>query len=282
MDRAEAERLVRDLREITERQDIEPVADLTLIGEELWQFDSPGPEFDAVVGPLIFCVSAHSRNRDVFFRALRHHLDLLQERSGTNLYLAGASNHDTMPATPGDVALLYVLYSFLPRAVTFIFSGTEWGAQQITNKEFGFDTSGELLELRDQLGEELLGLFSDIPLDWESLPDPRGEFALVEVVSRLLRLRQQVPEVSMWDYAVLPSRNGFFGYVRSSPPPGASYVVVAVNWDDSPVRLDWAYPEAEVIRVGTDPVSWDECRAVPGSVLTLPPASGLIGLALLR
>jgi len=281
LDRPEAERLLADLREITEKDSITPVADLTIIGEELWQFDSPGPEFDAVVGPLIFCVSAHSRNRGLFFHSLRHHLDLLRERSGTNLYLAGASNHDTMPPVPGDVVLLYVLYCFLPGAVPFIFSGTEWGEQQITNKEFGFDTSEELLELRGQLGEELLGLFNDRPLDWDSLSNSRnGKMALVEVLANLLRLRQSVPMVSNWDYETLSSNNGFFGYIRTSSEGGDGFLIVAVNWDETPARLEWPYPQANLIRIGTEPISWDQCCITSGSVVTLSPASALIGLAL--
>lgn len=280
LDRAEAELLISDLREISEREGGELAEDLTLIGEELWQFDAPGPEVDAVVGPLIFCVSAHSRNRDVFFRSIRHHMSVLLDRRRSNPYLAGVANHDTMPAAPADVALLSVLYSFLPGAVPLIFSGTEWGIGQITNKEFGFDTSPELLAMRARLDETRLGLFNDCPVDWDGLPcSDDGEIALVRVLSKLRELRRAIPAMTTWKYEVLPCENGVFGYVRTAEREPGCHMIVVVNWAGTPSELKWTYPEAVISQVGTDPFRWSDGRAHPGSVITIPPASGLIGLS---
>ena len=278
--RADAEALVRDLREVSEQPGSPLAEDLTLVGEELWQFDSPGPEVDCVAGPLIFCVSAHTRNREVFYRSLRHHLQSLAERQSGNPFLAGAANHDTMPASPGDVALLSVLYCFLPGAVTFIFSGTEWGAQQVTNKEFGFDTSSELLQLRDQLDETRLGLFNDHPVEWDGLcqPDHAG-LALAQLLAHLNELRRAVEPPSGWAYQPLRLPDGLFGYLRMPARlDRGGLLITVVNFSDTPVALDWEYPEAELVHVGTDPLSWSGGQAHPGSKIVLSPASGLVGL----
>src|SRR5262249_1731618 len=44
------------------------------IAEELWNFSVPSAQVSAIVGPLVFCVSAHSHSQQVLSESLRYHL----------------------------------------------------------------------------------------------------------------------------------------------------------------------------------------------------------------
>ncbi|HET7590117.1 MAG TPA: hypothetical protein VFK14_08060 [Solirubrobacterales bacterium] len=224
----------------------------TFIGEELWSFDAKNTGLDAVVGPLPYCVSAHTHNPAVLVESLRHHLQLLASRSGKNPYLAGLANHDTMSVLPEYAALLSTCYAFLPGAVTLIFSGSEWHAQTITNPEFGLNTTQQLRTLRRTLGSDVRGLFNDVPLSWDELPgnllDGPAVACLPALYQRLTRLRTMLQIDRTWTYEFWvpePSDPKCFGYVRKSKKRNAS-LALAVNWGENPIEL-WNPPEPELL-----------------------------------
>lgn len=51
-----------------------------------------------------------------------------------------------------------------------IFNGAEYHSQLLTNKEFGLNTTPELLAKQRELKDHSLGLFNHHPLDWRALP----------------------------------------------------------------------------------------------------------------
>jgi hypothetical protein len=141
-----------------------------IIGEELWEFDIQSGILDGIVGPLTFCVSAHSYNPAVLIRSLKYHLQKLQHSVSQLCHFGGLGNHDTMPVNYVIASSLYLLYSFLPNVVPMVFSGTEFNAQVIVNKEFGFQSHPDFYTLDLNLSDNALGLFNDLPLHWEQLP----------------------------------------------------------------------------------------------------------------
>ena len=193
---------------------------VTFIGEELWSFDAQNAGLDAVVGPLPYCVSAHTHNRAVLVESLRYHLQALQRRRGENAYLAGLANHDTMPVLPEYAALLCTCYAFLPGAATLVFSGSEWHAQTVTNPEFGLSTTPALRARRRTLGRHARALFNDVPLAWRDLPERAGDGATVDLPAlyvQLARVRDDLGVDGSWTYAFwTPAAGGTdcFGYVR--------------------------------------------------------------------
>jgi hypothetical protein len=215
----------------------------TFIGEELWSFDAKNTGLDAVVGPLPYCVSAHTHNPAVLVESLRHHLQLLARRNGENSYLASLANHDTMPVLPEYAALLSTCYAFLPGAVTLIFSGSEWHAQTITNPEFGLNTTQHLRTLRRTFGPDVRGLFNDVPLSWDelpgNLPDDQAVVSLPALYQRLARLRTMLQMDRTWTYEFwVPEQSDpkCFGYMRKSKKCNAS-LAVAVHWGEDPIEL---------------------------------------------
>jgi hypothetical protein len=221
---------------------------VTFIGEELWSFDAQTDGLDAVVGPLPYCVSAHTHNRAVLVQSLRHHLQELQLRHGENPYLAGVANHDTMPVLPEFAALLCACYAFLPSAVTLIFSGSEWHSQMVTNPEFGLGTTPALRAQRRTLGPHVRALFNDVPLAWSDLPkrasDGQATAYLPELYEQFARVRGRLGVDGSWTYAFwTPEARGTdcFGYVRESEE-AERRIAVVVNWGKHTVRLREAKP----------------------------------------
>jgi hypothetical protein len=253
--------------------------DLTLVGEELWEFDAPDASLDAVCGPLTYCVSAHAHNRPVFVASLVHHLAALEHRTNRNAYLAGASNHDTMPPPPWATGLLYALYAFLPGAVPLLYSGVEWAAQQITNKEFGFHTSPELRALRDRLDDRSLGLFNDRPVDWSELAAAQPSPPAYRVISDILAAQARLSHLSGWSYALYqpdPYRlPGCVGYLRGSPGTAHRLVVLA-NLVDRPAAVRWTFGAA--YPVVTVPREAAPAAIAAASVVVLPPRSVLVAM----
>ncbi|MFG3558675.1 hypothetical protein ACGGAQ_30310 [Micromonospora sp. NPDC047557] len=244
----DAVRLLADLHAAAARGACNPAEDITFVGEELWAFDLPDTEFDAVCGPLAYCVSAHTHNIPVLAQSLLHHLCALEKRKTDSPYFAGVANHDTMPPAPWASALLRVIYQFLPGAVPLTFSGTEWGATVVTNKEFGFDTSPQLLSLRASLSDDLLALFNDVPLDWRTISPDYGQVGLI---TRLAALRQRLGDLRGWGYEVYtpdsPQASHCFGYLRVAPERTGECLIVLANWSDAPVETKWTALSAELV-----------------------------------
>lgn len=256
---------------------------LQYISEELWSFNSDSDLIKTVVGPLIFCVSAHTRNHEVFLESLRNHLQELGKNLPANLYTAGVSNHDTMPPIPWLSSLLFSTYYFLPNSIPLIFSGTEFYAQSITNKEFGFNTSEYLLQLRQELDDNRLGLFNDFPLDWSNLPiinfDDENQlmpFQLLNILGSFRKLLLDIEDLG-FIYIQIPKSN-CFGYIRSpNLSPNDSFILLA-NWDlSNSVTFSWPYDEAKMIlSLQKNKITTKQKIFVPKNNITLAPLSTLI------
>lgn len=251
---------------------------IDFIAEEFWNFELNDPQISAITGPLINCVSAHSHNHGVLVNSLRHHLKLLESSASPKLYFGGIANHDTMPPHPRIAPILYTMYRFLPRSVPMIFSGNEYYASVIINKEFGF-SSPELQALREVLRDEDLALFNDIPIDWAalSIKDENCVVAIIPLLQALGRMRDQlftlVPDdLLTYRFLELPETPLCFGYLREqSVAPGDSIIVYA-NWNrQKPVCMTWQMPAMTLIgAVATEP---HPTRVTPGSTLVLQPLS---------
>jgi hypothetical protein len=248
---------------------------VTFIGEELWSFDAQNEGVDVVVGPLPYCVSAHTRNREVLVESLRYHLQLLERRAGNNPYLAGLANHDTMPVLPELAPLLYTCYAFLPRAVTLVFSGSEWNAQTVTNPEFGLSTTERLRSMRRTLGPEVRALFNDVPVPWLELADGERHAHLLPLNEKLARLRSTLRVDGSWDYAFWAAEGddpGCFGYRRESRDR-STRLLVAANLSEATVEIetqgnfDWALEASP---------SGLETRVLPGSQVAIRPDISLV------
>ena len=163
-----------------------------LIGEELWEFDIRSDVLDGIVGPLIFCVSAHSHDLSVLIQSLKYHLRKLQNSISRLRYFGGLGNHDTMPANHIIASCLYLLYSFLPRVVPMVFSGAEFNAQVIVNKEFGFQPNTNNHTLDFDLSDHALGLFNDLPLNWEKLPISAETQPLYTLIKAVNEARERI------------------------------------------------------------------------------------------
>jgi hypothetical protein len=207
-------------------------AHITFIGEELWSFDTPSAALDAVVGPLVYGVSAHSRNLELLTSSLRYHLRCLEDRRSETPFLAATANHDTLPPTPEVASLLTVCYAFLPGAVPCIYSGTEVYADVLTNEEFGSWGGDSRAGARDHE----LALFDDLPLAWDSLPTTdllaRPVVDMPELLSHLNRLRRALRATGPWDYRFVTSDSQLcFGYELRRPAEPNDFVRVTLNWD---------------------------------------------------
>lgn len=274
----DAGRLLRELRECAMRGAQHPIEDITFIAEELWDFDLPDLEFDAVCGPLPYCVSAHTHNIAVLVSSLAHHLRVLQDRKVSSSFLAGVANHDTMPAVPWASALLRVVYQFLPGAVPLTFSGAEWGMNIITNKEFGFDSTPELMLFRERLGDDALALFNDVPIDWEVDAQEDHQIALI---ARLTAVARHLGDLRHWRYEVFapdPELAPYcFGYIRSAGDHDARHLVVLANWSATGIEVKWTAPSARPILA----VSYDGAPTLfcNGEVVKLPAQSAVVALA---
>lgn len=248
---------------------------VTLIGEELWEFDTESETLDAIVGPLVYCVSAHTYNPRVVLESLRYHLRLLELRSRGNSFLAGLANHDTMPPLPEYSPLLCVCYAFLPGAVTLIFSGSEWHAQLVTNPEFGLTTTAELRAVQRCYGDGVRTLFNDVPLAWEELPsaDSQGRpvYDMIDLYGRLAELRARLAGSTLGYEFLDLGRDDCFGYARRAGD-GRSGLWVILNWDPCECEVELPTPDAEVVLAVTrgEPVNCYPNR------LTLPPGSAVV------
>lgn len=198
-------------------------ANLCFIAEELWEFEVSGSIADAVSGPLSVCVGAHGHTLDTCVESLRYHLHQLATPS-VSTHMAGVSTHDTVPPPPEIALMLRVAYGFLPRAATLIFSGSEWGAQLVTNAEFGAMPDGHVPT------ENELSLFNDIPIDWD------GPALRAMPFNQIDRLKASLKDLDSWDYTVLEITSLCFGFRRTSPEAGTELTVL-LNFDREPVLL---------------------------------------------
>lgn len=155
-----------------------------IVSEELWTFAGPG-RADAVVGPFLYCASPYARDAARLVRSLDHHVGQLAETVGALPFLAGASTHDTIPADPDITRLLLLYLWFLPRAIPFLFSGTEHGITEVVNREFGFSVAEQ-----DALSYDRLQMFSPLPVDWDSWDATSREAGLPEFIRLLLDARR--------------------------------------------------------------------------------------------
>jgi hypothetical protein len=175
---------------------------LRFIAEELYSFRTASRSHDAVVGPWVFCVAPFTRDLPTLRTSMRHHLRMLADArtgdappgngevmAGTPLYLAGLGDHDTTPPDPALAAGLLTLSWLLPGSIPLLFTGHEHGSELVVNKEFGFNTTAELRAWREQLGDDVVALFNDVPMPWHQFEPGRD---LAGVIRRLLRLRMRL------------------------------------------------------------------------------------------
>lgn len=248
-------------------------ADITLIGEELWSFDAPSAALNAVVGPLVYGVSAHSRDIELLTSSLRYHLRCLEDRRGETPFLAATANHDTLPPIPEVAPLLTVCYAFLPGAVPCIYSGTEVYADVLTNEQFG-SWGGRTLAAGTHVHE--LALFDDIPLAWDSLPttdlNGRPVVPLTDLISRLSRLRRALWAIGPWDYRFVTSESPLcFGYELRQLAKPNNFVRVILNWD--PTSSATVPCERDAVTLAS--VGGGETSATPGTSY-LAPSSAVV------
>lgn len=254
---------------------------IVFVGEQVWKFDRFCDGIDAVVGPLIFCVSAHTRMLPVLVESVNHHLDAIASRADSSPYMAGVANHDTMPPLPDLSPLLYTCYGFLPQAVPLTYAGNEFHAQILTNKEFGFDTSDELLRLWASLPNEELALFNDIGLDWAAMPELDGHGRQVIDIAQLLsRCRSiaravRLPELDGYEVVRLPAAGNCSAYRRFSSQSQGDSLIVLVNWDwDNEWQVGWSFgPAIRALGVNGGP---GPARTGPGERLSMPPCSAAV------
>ncbi|HUZ38426.1 MAG TPA: hypothetical protein VMV17_19045 [Streptosporangiaceae bacterium] len=268
-------------RQLSRRDPGSPAPRITFVGEQVWKFDRFTDAIDAVVGPLIFCVSAHTGNIPLLAESMNYHLDAIAQRADSNPYMGGVANHDTLPPLPDLSPLLYTCYHFLPQAVPFTYAGNEFHAQTITNKEFGFDTSAELLRLRASLSNETLALFNDIPLDWEALPERDGRGRRVIDIAELLRRCRSLSHTARllgldgYDVVRLPGMGRCSGYRRFSSQNPRDSIVVLVNWDrDRDCQVGWSLAPA-VRALGVNTGAARRCVGT-GELLSMPPCSAAV------
>ncbi|MGN2638618.1 hypothetical protein ACTD5D_21075 [Nocardia takedensis] len=270
----EARALLDDLGASINRDPPPNDDDIFLIGEELWEFDSPHTELDAVCGPLTYCVSAHSHNLGLMLNSLRYHLEKLSERANDNPYIAAVANHDTAPPIPWIAGLLNVKYAFLPRAIPLIYSGADWGSSIVTNKEFGFNSTPELVDAGARLTDSRLALFNDIPEDWDSLAVSPS----LHTFLALLDIARSLGPLDAWTYDLFDpgqqARARCFGYIRGFHE---RRLVVLVNWEDLPVQITWPMFTAKPLL--SAPTAWRFCALDAGSEITIPARSAIVALA---
>lgn len=261
---------------------------IDFIAEELWNFEIDNSQISAITGPLINCVSAHSHNQDLLVQSLRHHLKLLESSASPRLYFGGVANHDTIPPSPRIAPLLYAIYHFLPRSVPMIFSGNEYYAPMIINKEFGF-SSPELEALRENLRDEDLALFNDIPINWASLStnDESGVIPIIPLLQALRRMRHQLftlvsDELLGYQFLEPPQAPQCFGYLRERVDTRGDSIIVYANWNrQKSACIPWPVPDMKVI--GTVTTGPHTTCLTADSTLILQPlsivimASGLFG-----
>ena len=227
---------------------------MTFIGEELWSYDSPSRVLDAVVGPLVYGVSAHTRNLPILVESLRYHLRLLDEHRPQTVFLAAGANHDTTPPTPEGAAILAVCYAFMPGAIPLIYSGTEFHAQLLTNAQFG-SCAGDLQPAGDlPIAEDDLALFNDVPLDWDSLPRVDGLGRPVVSMPLLMlclrQLRADLLQIGGWEYRLgsFATDNPLcFGYELRRPDDPRDWLRVVMNWDTERVARIASEPDRTII-----------------------------------
>lgn len=220
---SEADALLEQLAELAELPS-DDRAGPCFIAEELWGFEVPDSMADAVSGPLSVCVGAHGHTLDTCVESLRYHLRQLETPPAAT-HLAGVATHDTVPPPPEITMMLGVAYAFLPRAATLIFSGSEWGAQLVTNAEFGATSDGKVP------GENDLGLFNDMPIDWD---DPALRAMPFDQIDRL---KASLADPDSWGYEVLEKTALCFGFRRTSPD-ATTNLTVLLNFDRESVLLD--------------------------------------------
>ncbi len=266
-------------RQLSARQ-ADRTSPIVFVGEQVWKFDRFSDAIDAVVGPLIFCVSAHTGNVAVLVESMNYHLAAIKERVDSNPYMAGTGNHDSLPARPDLSPLLLACYHFLPRAVPLIYAGSEFHAQLVTNKEFGFGTSTELQALRGGLADADLPLFNDVPLNWEMLPefDDRGR-PVIDIPELLRRCRSVsralTADLEGYDTVCLPGMTNCSGYRRFKVRDPRDSLVVLVNWDGAAERrIRWPFGAASrVLGIYTGA---EQGTLSTGGYLRMPPRSAAV------
>jgi len=267
---------------VTERLPIQ--RRIYFIAEELWDFHTQNAAADALVGPLVFCVAAHTHNQDVLVDSLRFHLKLFESQRSRTLFFAGVSNHDTVPPLPEMSPLLYVVFCLLPGGVPMIFSGAEYHSQLLTNKEFGLNTTPELLAKQRELKDHSLGLFNHHPLDWRALPrhDRHGRpvIGIPELLAGLTRIRRRISLSDLSGFRVMEfvdegRQTNCFGFVRFAPEREDTKLVICVNWDAAAIcNFRWTLPSARTLLAVNNP-HFSEV-VISGSILTIHPHSAVI------
>lgn len=166
-------------------QALEPYPETLLMAEQLWQFTDRRP-FNFVTGPLAPCVAAHWADPDTMAESLLYHLELHARTEHRRWFMASVANHDTLPCPFSLSRPLLTLLALLPQSVPFLYSGTEFGCEVVTNLEFG-----TLPPERSQPTEFGLLLFSPVPIDVDEgrLAEFQGFWA------ELLKLRKALADL---------------------------------------------------------------------------------------
>lgn len=248
------------------------------IGEELWSFELDGDIVTAIVGPLIFCVSAHSSNHETLVGSLRYHLKQLETSITDKLYFGGVANHDTIPPDPKVSPLLYAMYHFLPRCIPMVFSGNEFHAKVIVNKEFGF-SSKELMALQAELKDTDLALFNDVPLDWSAQKTSRSSSSIqiISLLQTLRQIREQLFDLASdeelaFRFLNFSDKSLCFGYQRILKGSPNDSIFVFSNWHQTvSASLKWQWPCATVLC--TLGVNMESRILTPNDKIVLPPHS---------
>lgn len=197
---------------------------VTFIAEELFTFDPPGESHDAIVGPWVFCVGPFTHDPLTLRQSMNHHVRLLAETSPRVPFLAGLGDHDSMPPDRNHISGLLTTTFLLPSSIPFLFSGVEHGSELIVNKEFGFNTTPELQALRNQLTDDQLPLFNDVPLRWSELT-PSGR--ILPVIRQVLTIRRAVVDFELSDLTPVTQDGEVIGYERSNG--NSDYLAVHFN-----------------------------------------------------
>ena len=231
------------------------------IAEQLWDFSAP-PPFEFVLGPFVPCVAAHCAAPATITESLAYHLRLLGATRDPRRFMAGVANHDTVPCSSRWARSLLTVFCLLPHGVPFLYSGTEFANESLTNAEFG-----TFPDERPHPTEAELLLFSPRPV-------PVSERALetfVDFWSDLLALRRFVTRRGVPSDVTDVRADGFVVSCRVGD------MRFVVNCGNEPAALDLVRVDRTLIT----PCAIETADSVPphGVVLSLPATEDHAALA---
>ena len=249
-------------REVLRRSSTEGIG---FIAEQLWDFDTRGEELSGVVGPLIFAVGANWNQPEACIRSFKAALEDISDNPFVAQYFAGASNHDTKPPPAHVVKALWMTTWLLPNSIPFVYSGSEYGSEIITNREFGF-TDQEMSSITDLD----LSLFNDHIIDWNS-EELSADFS--EVLVNVLGVRRGILEAAQGMYEVyeIEARNTSLSYSLRSTYGYNFLCQVVINMGRNAVNIQNLYQCEEWISSSNS-----DSVLLSGDMILLPAQTALI------